>query len=248
MLGQVLGRDAILARGRHHRGDPGLQRRQTLRLELEPVLVAAQRVAGLAQLDLRALKQLRGLLQPGIDAGQGRQARADRFELRQERQIAVVERSERRPGALDQARGVGQPAVLLVELLPLLGPAGRRQGQRPQLLDLPGQRLAFARTSLGIALGAGARLFQLVPEAIALRHLARHLGQAGVLVEQGALRLGAEQRMMDVLAVNVGEEVRRLAQLPQGRRRAIHVGARASAGIDDAAQQQRIAIGLEIVA
>jgi cell division ATPase FtsA len=38
-------------------------------------------------------------------------------------------------------------------------------------------------------------------------------------VEQLALGIPAQQRMMGVLAVDVGEEIGDLAQLPEGRRR-----------------------------
>ena len=67
-------------------------------------------------------------------------------------------------------------------------------------------------------------------------------------VEQGTLRVGAQQRMMGVLAMDVGKEFGRFAQLAKRGRRAVDISTRAAAAIDQAAQQAGVrAVRLEIV-
>ena len=65
-------------------------------------------------------------------------------------------------------------------------------------------------------------------------------------IEQHALRVGAQQRLVGVLAVDVDEELADFAQLLGGRRRTVDVAARAAAGIEDAPQDQFF-IPVEIV-
>ena len=56
-------------------------------------------------------------------------------------------------------------------------------------------------------------------------------------IEQLALCIGLEQRMVGMLAMDVGEELRRRLQLAQRRRRAVDIGARLARAVDDATQQ-----------
>jgi len=64
-------------------------------------------------------------------------------------------------------------------------------------------------------------------------------------IEQGALRFGTQQRMVGVLAVDVGEPLAGRTQLRQRHRAAIDPRPAAPAGIDRAAQDQPPLVGVQ---
>jgi hypothetical protein len=65
-------------------------------------------------------------------------------------------------------------------------------------------------------------------------------------IEQGALGIGPQQRLVGVLAMDIDQPFADFAQLLNGGRRTVDVGARAATGIDDAAQQQFV-VAVEII-
>ena len=75
----------------------------------------------------------------------------------------------------------------------------------------------------------------------ASRDVARQWREAAERVEQRALRLGAHERLVRVLAVQVEELRAELAQLRERRRPAVDPGAAAALRVQHAAQQQLVA-------
>ena len=57
------------------------------------------------------------------------------------------------------------------------------------------------------------------------RHVGHGVGQTRVRIEQRTLYLGAQQRLMRVLAVNIDQSLGNFAYLLKGRRGTIQIGA-----------------------
>src|SRR2546422_2312090 len=106
--------------------------------------------------------------------------------------------------------------------------------------------------ALGLALrelGArfGSDFLQPLPVAEGLRCLARERFGAGVRVQELALRRGAQQRLMRMLAVKVDEPFAGFLQLSEGRGMAVDEAARASGAVDRAPQDQLAGGASEVV-
>ena len=101
------------------------------------------------------------------------------------------------------------------------------EGQGREFPHLPLKLFAFALKRFRAArrqLQSGGGV---APEPVACRHLLRTGGQSGMAVEQRALRIGAQERLVGMLTMNIDEKLADLAQLLGGRRRAVDVAARA---------------------
>ena len=134
-----------------------------------------------------------------------------------------------------------QPRVLRINGIPLaLG--GRKLGQ---FLHLPGELLALgiARRRVGFVFGASPG--QALPFAIRLSDGQRLLPQSGVLIEQAALHLATQQRLMRILAVYVHQLLASLTKLGECRRMTVDEAARASAVVHHAAQQHPVRVAFE---
>jgi hypothetical protein len=140
-----------------------------------------------------------------------------------DRQIPALRR--RRPGgeAAWARRLVLQPG-LLAQRAGIEGQALRRPPSpaSASISLFPGKGRAWFCSARSGGLRAG-----LAPGAMQLR---RHFAGQGALgaeaVEQLALGIGAQQAVVGMLAVNVGQEFAGLAQLGEGRRQPLMVGAR----------------------
>jgi hypothetical protein len=179
---------------------------------------------------------LRGLAQRRIEGGQFRQLRPGMLQHRQARRLALLQRRQCHAGAFQQRIGVAEAAMFLFRFLP----AGGVKTEGGQLPDLPLEQLAFARRGLDILFGLGAGFARRAPCRPGCRHLPRQRLRPGI--EQLALGIGAQQAVMGVLAVDVGQEIGGLAQLGQRRRHAVDVAARAAVRLDHAPQQAGIVV------
>ena len=119
---------------------------------------------------------------------------------------------------------------------------GGVEGERGKLLHLPFQQFALAHRRLDILLRRLARVARGAPGAIGCGYLTGQALGAGMGIEQVALRIATQERVMGVLAVNVGKEIGCFAQLPQGSRGTVDVGTGATGAVDHAAQQAGIGI------
>ena len=85
----------------------------------------------------------------------------------------------------------------------------------------------------------------LAPALCGKLHLTGEVGGACVFVEQAAVGVGLEQRLVFMLAVDVDQQLAQSLEVALGAWRAIDVAARATFGGDDAAQDAR-AITLKV--
>jgi hypothetical protein len=164
-----------------------------------------------------------------------------RPEPAQHRVLAAVE--ERRGAARERAQllGVLQPPRLLVEPLVL----ARRQPRVLDLLDDVAQ-VVGAALGLGAAGGQGAHL--LAHRGQLAGGVAHPVGlrvRAAERVEDPALRVGVEQRLRLVLAVQVDEQAPDLGEHARGHRRAVRPRPRAPPGGDLALEHHRVLVDLQ---
>src|SRR5438046_8269229 len=106
--------------------------------------------------------------------------------------------------------------------------------------------------ALGLALrelGArfGGNLLQPLPVAERLGRLTRKRFGGGVRVQELALRRGAQQRLVRVLAVQVDQPLARLLELSKGRGMAVDEAARAAGAVDRAPQDQLAGVASEVM-
>ena len=193
---------------------------QPLRIELDPVEVVVERVHRFLQLDAGRLHAVEHALQAGVDVDQLAQLGVQRRQLRQDRVVRFGDRRQRFLRAFEQAGGVRQAAVLVADV----GPFARLDGQLVQFADLPLEPLALDQHVLGVVLELFALAHQRAPLLVGGRDLVRQRRGAGVLeaglvVEQRALGIGLEQRLVRVLAVDVDQHVAQVAQLARRWRR-----------------------------
>ena len=230
--------------GVHARVDLG----QAVRIELDLVDVRVQRIHGFLQLDARRLHAVEHGLQVRVDTGQLRQLQVQRRQLRQDRLLRFRQRIQRFLRAFDQARGMRQAAVFIRDL----GPLARLHREFIQLADLPLETLAFQQHVLRVRLEFLALARQRLPRFIRMRdflHLRARarIAHGNLVVEQRALGVEFQQRLVRVLAVDVDEQFAQFAQLAGRRRDAVDVGLGAAGVVDHAAQQRAAFVGLELV-
>jgi hypothetical protein len=229
--------------GAVHRVDPPLELAQPLRVQVDPVAVAAQTVRRFLQLDARGLERLENVAQARIELRQCTEPRHDLVHLRQRGVLALGENLGAELRRFEQARGVCQPGMLLGQLLPLAG----RQAERLELPHLPFELGALGRVRQRVGLGIHAGLAPLPPLAEEHCHFPGGLSETAVRVQQLALRRRPRERLVLVLAVYVHQELAELAQLGQRRRPAVDIAPRASAGLDDAAHEAGALVARQVV-
>ena len=219
---QFLRPQAMPARGAVQRLDACLHLAQCVRIEIHPRGIVAQLAHRLARLRLGRLEHLDYAIQIGVVLRQRPQTARDSGELSE------------RLGAGEQAGAVLQSLVLGRDLLPFA--LARRQ------LFQIGHALGDIG-ALGLTLRElGARLrgnvFQALPVAEGLRSLARQRFGVGMRVEQLALRGGAQQRLVRMLAVQIEQPFAGFLELRKRRGMSVDEAARAAGAVERAAQNQ----------
>src|SRR5688572_191407 len=157
------------------------------------------------------------------------QACDHRVELREARGFSFREYLESVLRAFYKARRVCKARVLAAQRFPV--PAC--QPERLELLHLPSQAFALSFDSGGVRFRCDPLFPPLLPVPERRARGGRFLEQPTKTVEKLALRGGAQQRLVLVLAVYVDEELARLAELSERGRTAVDEGARTTCGIDD---------------
>ncbi|MNE31463.1 hypothetical protein D3C80_1250330 [compost metagenome] len=145
------------------------------------------------------------------------------------------------PTNAEQGFGVGQVLVFLFQLLQLVF----AEAEVFQFFELVAEQLMAG--SLFVA-GVGQAVEFMAGLSPALRrqlYLAGQVGGAGELVEQAAMSVGFQQRLVFMLAVNVDQQLTQGLEVAQRAGRAVDVAARTTFGGDDPAQDAR-AVAVEI--
>ena len=153
--------------------------------------------------------------------------------------VLVVEPGERRADALGQSAAVLQPGSFAREFLDL----AILQRKRVEFIELKSQQVE-ARSA--IRLSGQQRLDALCqrpPLDVVRRHDGAVVQQSAEMIEQIALHVPAAQRLVEVLAMNVEQQLAERLELGHGHRVAVDEGPRPAIGINNAPEQ---AVAFEI--
>ena len=188
------------------------------------------------QLRLRALQRLDRAGETRIELGDALERVDGPAGERVGARVGLRDRVEREPRGVEQRLAVREAGVLGVELGPFVG-AGR---ELRDLADLPGEPLALA---LEVALLLARQRKRLGRRAPGRPERGQRRGvDLRVRVEQGAHRGRARQPLPGVLAVDVDEQVGRLAQLRDRRAAAVDPRPALALRVDRPAQQHAAGI------
>src|SRR3989338_8121901 len=135
-----------------------------------------------------------------------------------------------------------EPRMICLCLVPLR----RAEVQAVQLVALKLQQLALGCHCPGILAKTDTATAQNLPIAIKDRELLRISRYASITIQQHALHIGTEQRLMRVLAMNIEQLFARFAQLLKGGTAPVDEAARTPASIQYAAQQAHIFIARQV--
>ena len=159
-----------------------------------------------------------------------------------QRVVAFGERGGRLRRRVDQACGIGEPALRRGELLPFAG----RQRERGQVVLAIGEALALLGTRARIGRGGFASFGRIAPRPPCRGKLVGERAKLPETVQQLALRLGAGERLVRVLAVQVEQQGAHFRELRQCGRPAVDPRATSALRVEHAAQQQ-LGAGIELV-
>jgi len=222
------------ARGAMQRLDACLDLAQRIRIQIDARGILAQLTHRLGGLRLGGLEHLDDPVQVGVVLGQRPQTARDGAELGEGCAFGLRKSLEGGLRAGKQARAVLQALVLRRDLLPFAFARRKLLQIGHSLRDI--RALGLTLRELGARLGRD--FFEALPVAEGLRGLARQGLGTGMRVEQLALRGGAQQRLMRMLAVQVEQPFAGFLELRQRRRVAVDEAARAAGAVDRAAQNQ----------
>ena len=219
----------MFTRQRDLPGNPLLKFEQTVRIEIQTVVIVAQLVAGLAELNGRLFQHIQDAGKLAVHAHQlaDQLLRGIKLAL----QIGLFAVRQYRKGVLagaEQLAAVGQALVLFVNLLKL----SRQRVKFVQLFKLVLQQIGAGGTLLMLGQLAAA----LVPLAIVLGHTLSERILTGIAVEQRFLVFGFGQQLVRMLAMDLDQQLAQLAQLRERDGGAVDEAARAAVGADHPAK------------
>ncbi len=209
---QCLGPQPELARGRMQRFEPRINLGEPIWIEVEFLRVVIERVDRFLELDFGRLERRERIGETRVDFGERAQPRDQRAELMDHRVVGLGQRAERLLDAADQARGIRQAPVFGMDFFPFTG-------LRHELVEfgqLPGEPLAF---ELDFAVARGRRLdrgMRFAPHAPRAAGFGAQGREPRMRIEQFALRVGAHQQLVRMLAMDLDEHLADFAQLGQG--------------------------------
>ena len=179
--------------------------------------VVAKRARCLVDLDRRRLEQRHDVVQRSVVRTRLPQALHELSKPSRKRIVAFGQRTFRPGGRLDQARRVGEPALRCSKV----GPFGGADRQRREIALPFGERIALGGTRRRGGRCRIAPCNGIAPRAPRIGDRRYQCGMAAELVEQQALRLGAHQRLVCVLAMQVEQCLaefladRRVVEIPR---------------------------------
>ena len=204
--------------------DALLDRAQRVGIEIDARRIMAQLAHRLAGLCCGGLDQLDDRSQARIVRRQRAQAARHGAELRQRCALGLGQRLERRLRAREKARAVLQEAVLGGDALPF----SLHRGNSFQFSDPVLNLRTLGLPCRVVLLRLGRYGLEPLPVAIGVPGVRGERLRPGLRIEQLALRGGAQQRLVQVLAVNVDQVFAGLFQLGQRGGMAVDEAARAA--------------------
>ncbi len=234
--GQLGGLDAVLA----GQGVDGVQAffevLLALRVGIEVIDEAVQFAHGLLDLDLRAGQQVARFAQRTALAAEGAKPVEAGGQRRQHvAGIAFAAQLEYLTTGTEQRFGIAQGLVFALQFVQFVF----AQGQVFQFFQLVAEQLVAGALLITLAGNALQVVACLLPALCSQLHLARQLLAAGVLVEQAAVGVALEQRLVFMLAVDVDDQLAERLEVSLRAGAAVDVAARAPLGGDHPAQDAR---------
>ncbi len=240
---QRLRSHAVLARDIVNRSQPLLDARELGRVQVELLPVAPQRARGLVDLDPRRLEQRDDVREGGIVRRIGRKPGDHHGQPAPERVVALGERILGGRRCLEQRRRMREPRLRLRQRCPFVGRHCKRGELAPALVE---------QRALGGG-GGGGLCRRVAPGDGRLPCLpcggglpAEH-GEAAVRVDERALHVRGEERLVRVLSMQVDQLLADVLQLHEGCRTAVDPGAAAALRVQRPAQEQGGVARREIV-
>ncbi len=152
--------------------------------------------------------------------------------------VALTAQIQDLAAGAEQGFGIAQRLVLLFQLLQFM----LAQRQIFQLFQLIAEQLMASALLVALAGDTLKFIARLLPALRGELHLARQLLAAGVLVEQAAVGVGLEQRLVFVLAVDIDDQLAQCLEVGLRAGAAVDVAARAAFGGDHSAQDARAVV------
>ena len=202
-----------------------------------------QTVNRFLQLNLGRFQHIEKVLELGIEIHHALQTRLYGSHRRQGRHLSFRQYVESELNGFDQAGGMRQPPVFGLQLVPLLVP----KRQRFEFFCLPIELLTLRGERLCVGFQGRELPANVLPAPVCPRHVTGQLRCAGVTIDEIALRPGAQQGLVGMLAVDVDQIFADLLELLHGGGTAVDVRARAARGFNDSAQQAFAFVAREIV-
>jgi hypothetical protein len=239
--GQRVGLHAVLARQPVHVAQHPVEFSEAFGVEVEMPGIAAQRMHRFGKIGAGRVQQRGDLLQAVVHRLHGVEAGAHFAELARHRRFAFVQPLNQRVAAFEQGGDVRQPRVLGLDLVP----ACKVITQPTQFLHCQAQTLALDLPRLTVGFCFQAPLPRSLPGVPGGADAGGRLLRTGESVEHLALGLRTQQRVVRMLAMDIEQEFGGILQLRQWCGAAVDEGARTAAGIDHAAQDQRVVVRCE---
>jgi len=219
----------VFTRQRDLPGNPLLKFEQTVRIEIQTVVIVAQLVAGLAELNGRLFQHIQHAGKLAVHTHQ----LADQLlrGIKQALQIGLFTVRQYRQGVLagaEQLAAVGQALVLFVNLLEF----SRQRVKFVQLFKLVLQQIGAGGALLALLLVQGQLAATLVPLAVMLGHALSERILTGIAVEQRFLVFGFGQQLVRMLAVDLDQQLAQFAQLRERDGGTVDKAARAAVSAD----------------
>ena len=238
-----LDRPAVLAREVVELAEALADFVQPLRVELDARVVVLQKLRGFFERDLGRADVRERLVERRVDAGEVLELVSDEDDPVVERVVGLRDLAVELGRRLVEPLGVLEDAALRLEAV-RLADDGRRL---VDLLDLERVELLLS-AKLGLA-AHDARLLGDEPRHVAVRRAVRahQTAEAAERVEQLDVRLGPQQRLVLVLAVQVDRVRRDLAEHVERRRRVVDERAAAGGGDLAADDEHAVLAGVDAV-
>ena len=232
----------MLAGGRVQRLDAILDPAQRVGIEIDARCIVAQLAHRLAGLRCGGLDQLDDRREARIVGRQRSQAARHGAQLRERCALGLGQRLERRLRAGKKTRAVLHAGLLGADLLPFTFTRRELLEKKKLVLHLG----AFGLPCRVIFLGLHRDGLEPLPVTIEVAGVEDELLGTGLRIEQVALRGGAQQRLVRVLAVNVDQVLAGLFQLGQRRGMAVDEAARAAGTIDGSSQNDLTRVAAQV--
>ena len=240
-LRQSFRADAVFARCFHDRCHALLLLAQLLWIGIQILLIMTQGIHRFLQVVLRTFQHGERFFQARIKLHCGPHPRGQGIQLREAGGIGIAQDLDAELSGFEQTRRMRQASIFSLQLSPIR----HTEFQIFQFAALKQQQLALGQHAGSVLFQLHAPLAQSLPVAEQQRHRAGIAHKIGVAVQNVTLRIGTQQGLMRVLAVDIQQIPAHCAHLLLGGGAAIDETARAAICIEHAAHQAHTGIAFQ---